>query len=287
VTDWRRIVWLASYPKSGNTWVRLFLDAYLTGDVDINDIICSVTDNRADRMQIGDGSDIVKLPVDIRHMARPMGLLRLVSAFNENQFANVPLFVKTHSAHMLVNGIELLPESLTKAVIYIIRDPRDVAPSLAKHFGVDLDTTVEYMCDRYRMLKADQIRCGDLLSSWDAHVNSYLNSDSHNVLWLQYEAMRENPVESFSLILRHAGIDPDRARVEAALEKVSLSRLRDLEAEQGFAESSPHAKNQFFGEGTIGNDKLTIRQRYTLEREFKRPMKRLGYLDNAKVSKWH
>ena len=285
--EFKKIVWLASYPKSGNTWVRLFLDAYLLGDLDINDMVCSVTDDRADRMQIGDGSQISSMPIDIQQLARPMGLLRLVSAFNENKFSDVPLFVKSHAAHMLANGIELLPASLTRAVIYIVRDPRDVAPSFAKHMGIDLDTAIEYMVDRYRVLTSDPSRCADFLSSWDAHVLSYLNADTHNVAVFQYEEMRANPVEQFCGILRHAGIQPVRERVEKALEMVNLNRLRELESEVGFRESSPNAKNQFFGEGKIGNNNLSTTQRYRIEREFRRVMKRLGYIDGKRAAVWH
>ncbi len=286
--SYRKIVWLASYPKSGNTWVRLFLDAYFLGEIDINDIVCSVTDDRADRCQIGDGSNISDLPVDIQHLTRPMGLLRLVRAFNKNKFSEVPLFVKTHSAHMIANGIELLPEMLTQATICIVRDPRDVAPSFAKHMGVDVDTAIEYMQDKYRTLTSDPTRVADFMSSWSRHTNSYLNADTHNVRVFSYEAMRQNPVQEFSEILRHSGIEPDEIRVKAALDMVDLGRLRKIEAKEGFRESSPNAKNAFFGEGKVGGNKLTDRQRYRISKAFRRTMERLGYLEKGRgVIKLH
>ena len=178
--DYRKIIWIASYPKSGNTWVRCFLDAYFLGELDINELLCSIADDRADKQQIGDGSDIVKLPVDIQHLTKPMGMLRIVRKYVQDG-EKIPLFVKTHTANLLANGIELLPECLTKATIHIIRDPRDVLPSFANHMGCDIDQGIEWMQDKYRTLTGDGTRIADLISSWDYNANSFLNTETHNV----------------------------------------------------------------------------------------------------------
>lgn len=281
----RQIVWLASYPKSGNTWVRCFLDAYLLQEVDINDLICSVTDDRADRHQIGDGSNIVEHPLHIQQLARPMSLVRLVRTFLDNS-PTIPLFVKTHSPNLIPNGIELLPASLTKATVFIVRDPRDVAPSFAKHMGTDLDTAIEWMDDQYRVLKSTPIKAAELISSWRLHTESFLAADAHNVRMFRYEDMRADPVGQFSEIVTHAGLPLDRERVADALELVKLDRLQKQEREQGFRESSPHAKNQFFGQGAVGGYKqnLTPAQRRRIEAQFGRAMRRLGYIGRAKAA---
>lgn len=276
----QRIVWLASYPKSGNTWVRCFLDAYFLGEVDLNELVCSVTDDRADRHQIGDGSNIVDLPIDIQHLARPMNLLRLVRMFDQNKFSKVPLFVKTHNPNMVVNGIELLPQQLTQATIHIVRDPRDVLPSFAKHMGTDLDQAIEWMTDRWRTLKGTKSKTMDIISSWNEAINSFLNDDCHNVRTFLFEDMKSNPVETFSEMLVHAGITPDYDRVRQALDVVKLSKLRKQEQENGFKESSPHAKDQFFGKGQVGGWKTALNdmQKHKIEKAFGRTMKRLGYV---------
>jgi hypothetical protein len=282
--DYQKINWIASYPKSGNTWLRLFLDAYLLNEVDINEILCTVTDDRADRIQM-DGGSVAALPVDIQHLARPMGLLNLVRAYSQHGKNEIPLMVKTHTAHMLVNGVELLPMSLTKSVVYIVRDPRDVVVSFAKHMGVSIDTAIDYMTDKYRTLTSTKDRMADFLSSWEMNVNSYLNADTHNVRVFTYEAMKDRPMETFSDILTHIGITPDPTQVEKALEMVNISKLREREKKEGFRESSHHAKDQFFGPAKVGGWKevLTDTQRYRIERKFHRLMKRLGY-DKARAA---
>lgn len=282
--NYQQIVFLSSYPKSGNTWLRCFLDAYLMGDVDINNIIASVTDDAAQRALPGIADlDPSKFPVDVQSLTRPMALLRLVLAFELNRVEtglDVPLFVKTHNAHMIPNGIELLPQCLTKAVIHIVRDPRDVFVSYAKHMGLDNPKAMEYFFDKYRHLQDERRpKLADFISSWPMHVSSYANADSHNVACFRYEDMKSRPVETFSAILHHAGINPDKERVEKALEMVSLANLQKQEQEKGFKESSPFAKGKFFGEGKTGGweEKLTQAQIYRIEKVCAPMMKRFDY----------
>lgn len=283
--DHRQIIWLASYPKSGNTWVRCFLDAYILGELDINEILTSISDDLGHLYQIGDGSDVTKLPVQYQNLTRPMAMLRLVRQHVMTRGEEVPLFVKTHMPHVVANGIELLPEPLTKKVVYLVRDPRDVLPSFAKHMGVDLDTGLQWMEDKYRHLSSNDHRVGELISSWDNHVNTFLNADTHNVMWLRYEDMLADPVKAFSRLLEHAGITPDEERVKKALDEVDIQKLREREKKEGFRESSPHAKNQFFGSGGSSNrQKLEPKHVHRIEKAFGRVMKRLGYIDKRKAA---
>lgn len=285
-----QIVWLSSYPKSGNTWFRCFIDAYLMGAVDINNLVASVTDDGSQRALPGIADlDPSKMPVDVQSLTRPMALLRLVLAFELNKQETgleVPLFVKTHNAHMIPNGNELLPKSLTKSVIHIVRDPRDVFVSFAKHMGLDYDKALEYFMDKYRHLQdARRPKLADFISSWSMHVASFANADSHNVKIFRYEDMKAHPVTVFSEMLRHAGIEPDQARVEKALDLVSLANLKKQEKEKGFKESSPFAKNKFFGDGKTGGwqDKLTPAQVHKLEKGCKLMMKRFNYEPTTSV----
>jgi hypothetical protein len=272
--DYKQIVWLASYPKSGNTWVRCFLDAYLTGSVDINEILCSIQDDLAAAHQVGDGSDVTKLPIDVQQLTRPMALVRVVRRYLSTD-VDVPLFVKTHSPNMIINGVELFPAALTKKIVYLVRDPKDVLPSFSRHMGTDMETGLEWMQDKYRTLSATETRTADFLGRWDSHVMSFLNDDVHDVLIIKYEDLKANPVECFSEILKHSGIDVDQERVKRAIELVSLGRLKKQEDEKGFQESSPHSKDKFFGRT---KEKPSLKQINTIERKFKNVLKRMGYL---------
>jgi len=278
-SKYQQIVWLASYPKSGNTWLRMFLDAYFLGDVDINEVVTSVTDDLAARHQIGDGSDVRTLPVEIQQLTRPMALLRLVMAFNANKFANMPLFVKTHNPNLVANGIDLLPVALTRSTIYLVRDPRDVAPSFARHTGTSVDKAIDGMLNRHNVLReddADSTKTADVLSSWPTHANSFKADDQHGVLLVRYEDLKKEPERGFKAILNHAGVPVDEDRIFKAIETTRLENLRDQEEQQGFKEASPYAE-RFFRRGK-GKDELTKAQRVKIENKMGRMMKRLGYL---------
>ena len=286
--NYKQIVWLSSYPKSGNTWVRCFLDAYLMGEVDINNLIASVTDDGSQRALPGDGSDPATYPVDVQVLTRPMALLRLVRQFELNKVEtglDIPLFVKTHNAHLVTNGIELLPMALTKSVIHLVRDPRDVIVSFAKHMGKTINEAIELFFDKYRVLQDERRpKLVDFISSWPNHEASFANANTHNVLILRYEDMKANPIEAFGKIVRHSGMNPDIERIKKALDLVKLDRLRDQEEKNGFKESSPFAKNKFFGGGKTGGwiDILTPAQIHRIEKGCSSMMKRHSYEFNKK-----
>lgn len=277
--DYRQIVWLASYPKSGNTWLRCFLDAYLLGEVDINDLVTSHPDDLAARCAVGDGSNAAEFPIDIQMLTRPMAMLRMVREYNASKTVDLPLFVKTHNTHVVANGVEMMPESLTKATIYIVRDPRDVLMSFAKHMGsTDYDTAIAHFLNRMRCLDDHNgTKVMDFISSWPAAVQSFANADTHNVKVWRYEDMKSDPVRAFAGMLDHAGIAPDFRRVQHAVEMVEISRLAQQEAEKGFGESSKHAKHRFFGGSAKWQDVLTPKQIRTVEKACASMMKRFGY----------
>ena len=278
IDEWRKIVWIASYPKSGNTWLRCFLDAYFLREVDINDLVCSVSDDNGNRAVLGgEGhNDIMDAPIDIVMMTRQMALLRLVDAYRQSAVPGVPLYVKTHNANVIANGMEMIPERLTQATLHIVRDPRDVLPSFANHIGKDLDSTVEYMMDIYRVLDGRKSRkIPDMLSSWGKHYSSFRQSDQHNVMTFRYEDMKAAPVQAFSAMLKHSGVEPDEARVKAALQLVELSKLKKQEAEKGFTEQSRKADGQFFGGK---REQILPKHAYKLEKHFRLQMRKAGYV---------
>jgi len=213
-----------------------------------------------------------------------MALLRLVRKYFENSHLapGLPLFVKSHNANLLANDIGLFPLSLTKSIIFIVRDPRDVCPSFAKHLGQSLDKTIEHMNDKYRCLNApdNHAKVGDFISSWDDHTRSFLENDTHNVLRVRYEDMKADPVGAFTKILEHSGIKPDVERVKKALEMVELSKLQEKEQKEGFLEGSPFNKSFFGGK----NEKLSDIQKYKIEKLFGRVMKKVGYMDKRKAA---
>lgn len=284
--DLRNIVWLASFPKSGNTWVRMLFDAYILGqEPDINKMVTSVSDDHAGRYQLGDGTNVLDLPIEYQLLARPMAMLRLSRAFaGNNPDPRFPLICKTHCANMSASGVELMPHQLTKATIHLIRDPRDVVSSFAKHMGLGIDDAIEAMTKPNLVsFGKEQGKSFDIICSWRRNVESWVADDLHNTRTWRYEDLRAYPEEMFSKMLEHIGCPVDKERVAKAVELTTLDRLRKQEREKGFVEASEHQKddtNRFFGKGAVGGwkTKLTEIQVRKIERSFGKLMARYGYI---------
>lgn len=280
--DFRQIVWLASYPKSGNTWVRLFLDAYFLQELDINEIVSSVGDDAIHRYVFDDHTSVWRWPIDVQQLLRGTALTRIVTNYNYSDNP-IPLFVKTHQANVIANGVELLPAALTQATIYIVRDPRDVFPSFGNHMGLNSDETLRQMTNDYDVLKGGKNKASDFISSWDKHAQSYLDAADHNTLVVRYEDLKADPFEWFSRILWHAGVNVDTDRVRQAIEMTRLEQLRKREQEDGFNEASFKAKDPFFNTGKTGK-KIDPKYKSQIERNFRKMMLKLNYLGKRKAN---
>jgi hypothetical protein len=272
----RQIVWLASFPKSGNTWLRLFLDAYYLGDIDINNIATSTGDN-AGILHAVDNMSANRFPWQVQQLMRHSALLKQTLNYINTRHANIPMFVKTHSCSAKTMDIELLPHTLTKCVVYLVRDPRDIVPSYAAHMGMTYDEAITSMSNNILTLESSKQYDEQMLThvtSWNLNVSSYLKDKSHNVLFVKYEDLKANPVQTFSTILGHVGVKADEDRVKKAIKTCDLSKLKKQEEEKGFAEACAHG-SKFFGQE---HKNLTVAQRRRVENLFGREMRQLGYL---------
>src|SRR5690606_4208308 len=139
----RSIVWLASYPKSGNTWMRAMLSAYQDdGAVNLDALWggWGVRDREAfdDYMGIS-SSDLTPDEVDARRPAFHMALA---------QEAAAPWFVKLHDAwRRTPAGAPVFEGAVSRGCVYLVRNPLDVAVSFAHHRQTDLDRTIAFMAD--------------------------------------------------------------------------------------------------------------------------------------------
>ena len=273
--SFKEIVWIASYPKSGNTWLRLFLDAYFLGDVNINEIETSVGD-LVTAFHATDNLSPTRYPLEIQQLLRPSALVKsIINYRNTKGVSGIPMFMKTHSVCGNMNGIDLMPPQLTHSTIYIVRDPRDVVRSYAAHMGKTINEAIESMGAEDTVLcSLERDQMFTMVSSWSTHVKSYVNDIHRNTGIIRYEDMKEKPEETFKVILNHIGIEPDMDRLKKAIKMCEISKLQKQEEEIGFKERSGK-EDKFFG-GKKQN--LTVRQAKRIEKMFSKEMKLLGYL---------
>lgn len=280
------ILWLASYPKSGNTWLRVLLANYLR-DAGAPASINELGDGRfahAGRRALFD--DLVGLeasglaPAAIDRL-RP-GAYRLLAAE-----APQDVFIKVHDAWTRADdGSALFPAQATAGVIYIVRNPLDVAVSLSHHMGVDVETAVGRMCDASYVMSDSTARLDDqlrqFLGSWSGHVRSWLDDSGLPCHVVRYEDLHRNAEGSLTRILRFCGLPDEAVRVGKAVAFSDFAELRRQERQNGFCERLPVARGAFFRRGTVGGwrEELTIALASRLIEAHREMMQRFGYADD-------
>ena len=276
------ITWLASYPKSGNTWVRALLSSYLAGgtyDLSINHLVAPyVTAGRSileEHLGV-ESSDL--LPIEIERL-RPRVYKLAASKAAE------PLIWKTHDAWRLTDrGESLFPACVCGPAVYIARNPLDVAVSFANHQGWSLENTVRAMSNPEYCLRGDRYSARgqlyEFLGRWDDHVRSWLEQNELDVMLVRYEDLHADPFSAFTAVLLHLKIPVERKKVALAIEQSSFRHLRAQEEQAGFTGKNP-AGGRFFRRGEIGawRDELASELVEQLQRDHGEVMARLGYAD--------
>ncbi len=272
------IVWLASYPKSGNTWARIFLANYLANAQEPASI------NNVHRFAMGDsitktyrmvaGNHAVDLnDVDTTLRLRD-GVLRGIIGNG----ADVNL-VKTHNIRGAAHGVELIPAKYTRSSIYILRNPLDMVLSYARHYGTDVAQAVETIGRSDNANASDGAAVWQFLGSWSEHVNSWTRDAPYPSLVLRYEDMLAKPEKSFGALVQHLGLPLDDERLDRAIRFASFDEVKGQEAKSGFAEN-PGKSATFFTSGKAGawKEALTEDLVKKIKSDHRDTMKRFGYL---------
>jgi aryl sulfotransferase len=252
----KKIVWLASYPKSGNTWVRALLTNYLRPGAEpasINDLLGAPSASWRKSFDELAGVEASSLDPDTVDRVRPEVYRCLAAEANDDR----PLFIKVHDAWGLTDtGARMFPAEVTAGVIYIMRNPFDTAVSIADHFGRTVEWAVEQLCDPRFSIGATTDRLHDQLrqklGSWRGHVGSWLDASGLRCHVVRYEDLSSDPEAALASMLRFVGEQLDSARISTAVASSAFAELRRQELAEGFRESSVSASGSFFRRGEVG-----------------------------------
>ena len=274
----KSIVWLASYPKSGNTWARIFIGNYLWNadtPMPINKVNqIGIADSAASIYRAVAGGAFNPADPNQALMLRERALLRLVS-----NGADVN-FVKTHNFAGSVLGTNLIPVHLTRSAICIIRDPRDVAVSYARHFGYTPAQAVASIGKTTNTTAGGGQMVKQFLGTWSDHVKSWSEARTFPVLAVRYEDMKADPRTAFAKVVRHIGIPFDQDQLDRAIKFSAFDELRRQEEKEPFVEQSSKSA-RFFHSGTSGQwaDVLSPEEVAQIEHDHGRMMRKFGYLE--------
>ncbi|MDR3527386.1 MAG: sulfotransferase domain-containing protein [Rhizomicrobium sp.] len=290
-----RTIWLASYPKSGNTWFRMLVANLSAKDgqpVDINHLperggIASARGPFDYHTLIDSGL----LTLDEVDKLRPRVYEALARGAQDDEYDNPEAappvrFVKVHDAYTLTPlGEPLLAGAKGAAgAIVIVRDPRDVVPSLAHHSGLTIDGAIAFLNDRAAGFgqkadrQSDQLR--QQLPGWSGHIATWLDQTDIPVHCIRYEDLMADTPETFQRALDFAGLRATDAEIARAVTLADFAQLKTQEQQRGFREAPrSHAGSNFFRRGEAGawRDELTAEQVARIEAEHAPMMRRMGY----------
>ena len=304
-----RTVWLASFPKSGNTWMRAIVTALGTHPhlFWVNQLDAGSQPNHV-------GAALNWLGLDPRWLERGEvdtlrdALVRRWGVVAEGSHApttqqpdsssiacgavdhaeltvppeQVPLVRKTHEVYRSGPlGREPFPLDATRAAILIIRDPRDVACSYAPFFGVDLDGAIDAMSREAGGAVANPagMQTAQPWGTWSAHAASWLADDVPFPVYLvRFEDLKRDAAGTLTPVFAAIGLACPDAQLQAAVDRVRFDRLQQSEAERGFRETSKKTRT-FFRRGAAGGwrEELSDAQATAVEADHGATMTRLGY----------
>jgi hypothetical protein len=271
------LVWLASFPKSGNTWMRVFLHNLLQNPAQPLPI------NQIDRFTLGDsqvswyykhGKKLgTELTLEDLAALRPKVHRDMMSAHPDS------VFVKTHSYMGESCGVPLITMECTAGAIYIVRNPLDVALSYANHLGLSIDDAITAMEREGGLSLARETNITEFLNSWSTNVKSWTQIPHPGLHVVRYEDMLDKPAQTFAKVAKFLGLKPPKERLMKAIRFSSFKELSKQEEKTDFKERSVHAKKFFrSGKKDQWREHLTDEQVRRIVDTHREQMQRFGYV---------
>ena len=280
------IIWLASYPKSGNTWVRSIVSSLLyTDDGIFNFELLKNIQQFPEKKYL---KDFVKNFNDFKEKKKNW----ILAQEKINLNGNVNLF-KTHQGKYTVDGDDFTNSENTSAVIYIVRDPRNLLQSISNHFTLPTERACNFL------LSAEIIGNGkswnerkdglyNLLGKWNDHYRSWTRN-TENLLLIKYEDLINNTeleLERLTNFLkRFLSFKTDKLKNQNIIRSTSFEKLKQLEKKGLFKENVLNKetinKVDFFHLGPKNEWQKSLDDKIAkkIEENFRSEMEELGYIN--------
>ena len=279
------IIWVASYPKSGNTWVRSIISSLVYTENGIFDFpsikkIDQYPQNRFLEHFTQDYNNIHEIK---KHWITSQERINLDTKIK---------FFKTHHLNCKIDNYPFTNKECTRATIYIVRDPRNLIDSISNHFSKSIEESKKFLLTSKILSpgKEIELRGGNVityLGSWKEHYKFWTN-DNENLLIIKYEDLVKNIHQEIDKIIaflkNYIDLEASDTKKENIIKSTSFEALKKIEDNGDFTENvfvkGRSEKVRFFNKGPNNNCQKTLPTEIQkdLETELNNELKELGYI---------
>lgn len=277
------IVWLASYPKSGNTLLRSLLSAYFYSKDGVFDFqllknipyFPSHNFFKNSNVNIKDDSEVIKNYIIVQ------------KKFIQNK--KRIFFLKTHSSLFSANNHSFTNLQTSLGVIYVVRDPRKVVVSYANHFQMNIDQATDALTKDMGVYERNT-KMKTFCGKWSFNYLSWKKFNSQKLLLIKYEDMINNKTNTLKKILLFLNslienkFEINENKVNNIVSSTSFEKMKNLEKKQSFSEASVDKKTGksipffYLGDQKKSENLLDAKNKHKIENSFREEMVELGYL---------
>ena len=279
------IIWVASYPKSGNTWVRSIISSLVYTE---NGIFDFPSIKKIDQYPQRRFLEYFTQDYNNIHEIKKYWI---TSQERINLDTKIKFF-KTHHLNCKIDNYPFTNKECTRATIYIVRDPRNLIDSISNHFSKSIEESKKFLLTSKILSpgKEIELRGGNVityLGSWKEHYKFWTN-DNENLLIIKYEDLVKNIHQEIDKIIaflkNYIDLEVSDTKKENIIKSTSFEALKKIEDNGDFTENvfvkGRSEKVRFFNKGPNNNWQKTLPTKIQkdLETELNNELKELGYL---------
>ena len=279
------IIWIASFPKSGNTWVRSMISSLIYTDTGIFnfEIIKKI-------QQFPNKKHFENLTEEYQNIHELKKFW--ITAQDKINLDKKIKFFKTHHINCKIGENSFTNDNNTLGTIYIVRDPRSLVESFSNFYNKDKSLAIQNITSKgfvsgASYIKNKQNNVFTIIGSWNDHYNSW-SKTSANLLLIKYEDLLSDPFKELNRIIiflkKFMTFMYDDYKIQNIISSTSFERMQKMENDEGFFEmpfkESDQDKVKFFNKGKKNDWRKYLNKNESdiIENKFEKEMKELGYI---------